>query len=538
MMAMTQRAPLDKWTGHETGTAGTTWIVTGDDIQSGILGLGPADPHLRIVSQHDLTGARSVRFGRDDKVCVTSEMALDPVLARMDDVDRRAIVARLKDKLACRDMLRALYPDFYAEAIALRDLPSRVLDPTRRYVVKPVKGYFGSGARVIEPGADLAAVAEDIAAEMERNTALFSDAVLSRDAFMIEEYIEGEEYAVDMFYTAGGDPVITNIYHHPLPAQRAYLHMVYYTSAAIFDELYGPVVDVFTRLNATLGARALPIHAEFKYHQGRLVPIELNPLRFGGAGLSELAYHAFGVDPYRAFAHDYAPDWPALWRDKGDKVYAYYLGYNGTGVDVARHRPDAGAFRGLFTRVLSDAVLDYRAQPAFAVAYIEEEGVGRIGELLRVEFADYFVRAGAYSAASRRELARHGLEARAPAGATLWRQGDRGDDVLLVLEGRLEVAVGAAGGGEVVIDVVEAGGVVGELAALDGAPRSAGVRARTDCTLLRIPGPAFRALLRRTPDLIEDLYWQQVERVRRLSRLVAGGDRTRASVADDTAWRI
>jgi len=534
MMATAQRAVQTSWTLQKTGPTDTTWIITADDIQSGILGADGADPHMRVMSARDLASNSRVRFRRDDKVCVTSELALDPVLTRMDDADRRAIVTRLKDKLACREMLRAIYPDFYVEPVALRDLPFRAIDPARRYVVKPVKGYFGSGARVIEAGADLAAVAEDITREMGRNVGIFSDAVLSRDAFMIEEYIEGEEYAVDMFYTDSGAPVITTIYHHPLPAKRDYLHMMYYTSAAIFAELYGPVVDFFTRLNATLGARTLPIHAEFKYHQGRLVPIELNPLRFGGAGLCELAYHAFGVDPYRAFADDRAPDWPALWRERGDKVYAYYLGYNGTGVDVAQHRPDAGAFYSLFSRVLSDAILDYRAQPAFAVVYIEEESVARIHNLLRVEFAEYFVRAGAYSAASRRELHRDGMEARIAAGTILWRQGDRGDDMLLILEGQLEVTI-AAHGGEVIVDVVEPGGVAGELAALDGAARSASVRARTGCTLMRIPGPAFRALLRRTPDLMEDLYWQQVERVRRLSRMVASGDAAQATTTGTAA---
>lgn len=468
MMVTEPRAARTPHVSRVTATDTTwTWIVTADDVQSGILGAGSVDRGLRILSARDL-GDNDMRFRRGDKVCVTSELALASVLERMDDADQRAVIARLKDKLAWRAMLRALYPDFYAETVALRDLPSRALDPARRYVVKPVKGYFGIGARVIEPGADLAAVARDITREMERNTAIFSDAVLSRDAFMIEEYIEGEEYAVDMFYADSGAPVVTNIYHHPLPAKRDYLHMVYYTSAAIFDELYGPVVDFFTRLNMPLGAHALPIHAEFKYHRGRLVPIELNPLRFGGMGLCELAYHAFGVDPYHAFAQDRAPDWPALWRERGDKVYAFYLGYNGTGMDVARRRPHIGAFYRLFSRVLSDTVLDYRAQPAFAVVYIEEENVARIHDLLRVEFAEYFVRVGAYSAASQRALHRHGMEVRVVAGATLWRQGDRGDDVLLVLEGQLEVTITSAVGGEVVVDVVEPRGVVGELAALDG----------------------------------------------------------------------
>jgi CRP-like cAMP-binding protein len=38
---------------------------------------------------------------------------------------------------------------------------------------------------------------------------------------------------------------------------------------------------------------------------------------------------------------------------------------------------------------------------------------------------------------------------------------------------------------------------------------------------MKISGADFRELLHTTPDLLEDLYWQQADRVRRLSRQVA-----------------
>jgi diguanylate cyclase (GGDEF)-like protein len=62
---------------------------------------------------------------------------------------------------------------------------------------------------------------------------------------------------------------------------------------------------------------------------------------------------------------------------------------------------------------------------------------------------------------------------------------------------------------------------VGELAGSDGRARSATVRARTPCRLLKIPAPAFRLLLRQRPDILEELYWLQIERVRSLTRLVS-----------------
>lgn len=118
------------------------------------------------------------------------------------------------------------------------------------------------------------------------------------------------------------------------------------------------------------------------------------------------------------------------------------------------------------------------------------------------------------------ELVRLGGEARLGSGAVLWREGDPGDSVAVLLEGLLEVVHEGPGGEEVVLRTLESGAVVGEIASTDGRTRSATVRARTPCRVLKVPAPEFRALLRRRPEILEELYWLQVERVRALTRQV------------------
>jgi diguanylate cyclase (GGDEF)-like protein len=118
------------------------------------------------------------------------------------------------------------------------------------------------------------------------------------------------------------------------------------------------------------------------------------------------------------------------------------------------------------------------------------------------------------------ELSRIGSEARLDAGEVLWHEGDPGESVALVVEGTIEVVHLAAEGEEVVLRTVENGAVVGEIAGTDGRARSATVRARTPVRLLKIPATDFRELLRRRPDLLEELYWIQIERVRNLTRQV------------------
>jgi len=117
------------------------------------------------------------------------------------------------------------------------------------------------------------------------------------------------------------------------------------------------------------------------------------------------------------------------------------------------------------------------------------------------------------------ELSRVGTEAALPPGEVLWREGDPSGFVAYLVEGELEILNRAAEDQEVVLRTMGAGTIVGELSS-DGGNRSASVRARTSCRIVKVPAAAFRDLLRRRPDILEELYRIQVERVRDLTREV------------------
>jgi diguanylate cyclase (GGDEF)-like protein len=118
------------------------------------------------------------------------------------------------------------------------------------------------------------------------------------------------------------------------------------------------------------------------------------------------------------------------------------------------------------------------------------------------------------------ELSRLGTETRLGAGNLLWKEGDPGDSVVYLLDGTLEVVHEAPEGEVVVLSTVASGALVGEIASTDGRARSATVRARTACRILKVLAPDFRNLLRRRPDMLEELYWLQVDRVRSLTSRV------------------
>ncbi len=90
-------------------------------------------------------------------------------------------------------------------------------------------------------------------------------------------------------------------------------------------------------------------------------------------------------------------------------------------------------------------------------------------------------------------------------------------DVLFIAQGRIRIVNYAASGREIAFAVVEAGGHVGELSALDGEARSATVVAVTDCTVASLSAEAFGALLERHASMAVAL-------LRHLSKIIRTGD--------------
>jgi CRP-like cAMP-binding protein len=88
------------------------------------------------------------------------------------------------------------------------------------------------------------------------------------------------------------------------------------------------------------------------------------------------------------------------------------------------------------------------------------------------------------------ELVDIGVETTGRKGDPLFREGDPGDSILVLLEGNVEVTKK-----ETVLTTLEPGAVMGEMSLLGGAARSATVTALSDVKCLRIPNARFEKLL-------------------------------------------
>jgi CRP/FNR family cyclic AMP-dependent transcriptional regulator len=104
-------------------------------------------------------------------------------------------------------------------------------------------------------------------------------------------------------------------------------------------------------------------------------------------------------------------------------------------------------------------------------------------------------------------------ELRIPKGAVLFRQGDPGDEMFVVAQGRIRLTIGR-GGNETEVNVLGPGEFFGELSLLTGEPRSATAIAVDDSTLLAIGRDVFTMLVQDDLDIVFRMFNIQGQRLR------------------------
>lgn len=82
------------------------------------------------------------------------------------------------------------------------------------------------------------------------------------------------------------------------------------------------------------------------------------------------------------------------------------------------------------------------------------------------------------------------------AGDIIMRQGEQGDTAYIIEDGRVEITIQRPGGEEQIVGTRGKGTIIGEMAIVDNAPRTATVKALEDCELLEINQADFARRLK------------------------------------------
>ena len=301
----------------------------------------------------------------------------------------------LKNKVKFRALIKELFPDFYFKQISIEEI-QRLSDDEIRFpfVIKPAVGFFSIGVHIVENEKDWIKAKSEL--RPEKLKSIFPENVLNTSNFIIEEFIRGEEYAIDYYYDNNGDAVLLNVLHHLFSSGTDTSDRVYSTSKAIIEKYKIDLEDFLSKIGKELHLKNFPAHAEVRIDEnGKIIPIEVNPLRFGGfCTTADLLGVTLGFNEYKCFCENKKPDWDSIFKGKENKIFSVIVLDNNSGIipsDILRFNYSDLAED--FEKPVLIRELDINNYPVFGFAFIESTANNQkeLNDILTSDLRKYIV---------------------------------------------------------------------------------------------------------------------------------------------------
>ena len=288
------------------------------------------DDELSWVSEKE--ASRLMKENPEIHLYTNSENALSWLDKHLGDSAFAKHAQLFKNKVRFRELVQTLYPGFYFRTIKLEEIPSlKEKELPYPFVIKPSVGFFSIGVHVVKNQADWELARKEL--NYENLKSIYPGNVLDTSTFIMEEYIEGEEFAVDCYFNSEGKVVILNILHHLFSSGDDTSDRVYSTSLDMVHQFKSSFEAFLQSIGQKAGIKNFPAHVELRVdEEGRINPIEINPLRFGGwCTTADLLGIATGFSPYDLYLKNETPDWDHVFEGKKDNKFSIIVLNNNSG---------------------------------------------------------------------------------------------------------------------------------------------------------------------------------------------------------------
>ncbi len=350
----------------------------------------PLRPSLKMMPLADIR--KNPRLAYRSPILTSSENALN-VLYNTIPNDERVLKSRIfKDKSLFRSAIAQEFPDFQFHEKSL-DALSEVNPNALRYplILKPATGICSIGVVRVDDASQWSAAVQFIKEDLQKYSANYTNSVVETNKVIIEDYVEGVELAIDGYFNSQSEPIILNILQHYFSHDHDTSDRIYFTRRSMVRRFLPRVQQFLERFALVFDLKRFPFHLEVRCTpEGRIVPIELNPLRFAGLGTTELAEYSYGINVYRHFFMETTPDWQSILSNEDDSIFAFFCADVPT--DIYRTPNLKIQDRKLareFSELLEYRILDEGETSTFAVAFFRTENETEIQHLMNLDLGQF-----------------------------------------------------------------------------------------------------------------------------------------------------
>lgn len=244
-------------------------------------------------------------------------------------------IQTFKNKIKFRKLLKTSFPDYFFKGIKYDEIRNLdIKDFKFPFIIKPAVGFFSIAVHKVDKVDDWIKVLDKIDIEIERLSGMYPTEVIDMNDFIIEEYIRGDEYALDCYFDGEGQPVILNILHHVFLTENDVNDRIYTTSEEIIYRWHSEILEFLVDIGKKVNLKNFPAHIEVRIDEnGKINPIEVNPLRYGGwCTTGDISWFAYGINSYEYFLKGKKPNWKEIFKTRKNKKYSNIVLDNNSGI--------------------------------------------------------------------------------------------------------------------------------------------------------------------------------------------------------------
>jgi hypothetical protein len=332
-----------------------------------------SDDSLNWISENE--AAEFIKKNPNSPLYTNSENTIRWIEKNLVSTKLPSQIQVFKNKIKFRELLKDLFPDYFFKGIKFEELQHLSIENIKfPFIIKPAVGFFSLGVHKVDNPEEWPAILNKITNDIVEMRSFYPNEVVDTSNFILEECIEGEEYAMDCYFNKEGKPVILSILHHRFSTGKDVNDRLYTTSEEIIER-HLPKMQLFLdSLGALAKLKNFPFHVEVRIDKkGVVIPIEVNPMRFGGwCTTADLSYFAYGFNSYQYFLNGTKPNWNELFKMGKNKKYSLILLDNNSGIPENKIASfDYDLLLSDFENPMELRKVDFNEYPFFGMVFVE-----------------------------------------------------------------------------------------------------------------------------------------------------------------------
>lgn len=311
-------------------------------------------------------------YKEDEKLYTNSENALDWIYKNLSNDRKIQTIRMFKNKAEFRTVIKESYPELYYKTLLYNQLSDFDIKKIKLPIIlKPNQGFFSLAVYTIYTNEDWARAIKEIKKLVREKANPFNEDVISHSEYIIEEYIKGDEYAVDGYYDEKGSVIILNIFKHIFSSETDVSDRLYITNSKIIETYIEPLEEILNKVNKNSEIKNFPFHFEVRIEEEKIVPIEMNPLRFAGWCTTDIAYYAYGINTYEYFFKNEKPDWATIFKQKKNKSYAMVIMDRTNNSKNEKRKFNYKKLENNYSNILELREVDYKTDSIYGFMFLD-----------------------------------------------------------------------------------------------------------------------------------------------------------------------